>query len=144
MICLSTGCNSRTGDPESASAESVVDTLPTDFVAFYKRFHVDSAYQLDHIVFPLEGLPNSLGDGDTLSSNRYFWQKETWNKHNPFTDPGGDFEQWFEVYDTAFIEHWVQMKGTNMTMRRRFAKMSDGWYMIYYQGMRPVSREMDQ
>jgi hypothetical protein len=122
-------------------AEPTVDTLPGDFLAFYDRFHEDSAYQMDHIIFPLEGLPGSIGEGDTLSTSRYFWQKSEWKKHNHFTDPGQNFEQWYEILNEQIIEHWIKTKGTNMHMKRRFAKLDDGWYLIYYQAPRPTVRE---
>jgi hypothetical protein len=141
---LGESCKSKNAENNQSTEESVIDTLPADFVTFYDRFHEDSAFQMDHINFPLEGLPNSAGDGDTLATTRFFWQKADWKKHNHFTDPGGDFEQWFEVSDDRIIEHWVHMKGTNLHMRRRFAKLQDGWYLIYYQGMRPVDRESNE
>ncbi len=138
----SEGCgkksNSSTGD---ATGESSIDTLPSDFVAFFNRFHEDSAYQMEHIVFPLQGLPPSTGDGDTITNTRYYWQKADWKKHNPFTDPGRIFDHWYEVNNDRIIEHWIQKKGTNMYMWRRFAKLEDGWYLIYYQGMRPMKRQ---
>ncbi len=93
-----------------------------------------------HIIFPLEGLPSTSGDGDTLITDRYFYQKASWKKHNRFTDPGGDFDHWYEVLNDRIIEHWIQLKGTNLHMRRRFAKLDDGWYLIYYQELRPTDR----
>ena len=131
------GNNTTTEDP---SAMSIPDTLPGDFVKFFKQFHEDSAYQMAHIIFPLEGLQNSTGDGDTTSNTRYYWQKADWKIQHHFTDPGQDFEHWYEVMNDRIIEHWIQMKGTNLYMWRRFAKLEDGWYLIYYQGMRPMSK----
>ena len=131
--------------PVENSAESVsetaADTLPRDFAVFFERFHQDSTYQMEHIIFPLEGLPASTGDGDTLSTSRYFWQRADWKRHKGFTDPGNDFEHWYVVINERIIEHWIQLKGTNLCMRRRFAKLDDGWYLIYYQGLRPTDRE---
>ena len=115
--------------------------LPADFEAFFDRFHTDSQYQMDHIIFPLEGLPNSTGDADTLPVDRYFWQRDAWLKHNHLTDPSNQFENWFEVLNDRIIEHWVQMKGTNLVIRRRFAKLDDEWFLIYYAGLRPNDRE---
>ena len=139
---LAEGCNTKTGSTTTKEPETVsADTLPGDFSTFFDRFHEDSIYQVEHIMFPLEGLPASTGDGDTLTSNRYFWQKADWKIHRHINDPGHNFDNWFEVMDTRVIEHWIQMKGTNLYMRRRFAKLDDGWYLIYYQGLRPVNRE---
>ena len=123
--------------------DAVIDTLPADFVAFFNQFHEDSAYQMAHVIFPLEGLPNSTGDGDTTSTTRYFWQRADWKIHNHFTDRGHNFEHWYEVSNDRIIEHWMQMKGTNLYMWRRFAKLDDGWYLIYYQGMRPMSKDKE-
>ena len=123
---------------EMTSDTAMIDTLPAEFVEFYDRFHTDSQFQMDHIVFPLEGLPNSGAEPDTVMPERYFWQREDWKLHNHFTDPSGQFEHWFIVKDPRIIEHWVSMKGTNLKMLRRFAKLDDDWHLIYYIGMRPL------
>ena len=139
---LTEGCNPKADvSTTGAEGQKAVDTLPDDFVAFFDRFHTDSAYQMAHIMFPLEGLPTSTGDGDTLTTTRYYWPKADWKIHRRFTDPGHDFEQWYEVLNDRVIEHWILMKGTNLHMKRRFAKLEDGWYLIYYQGLRPTNRE---
>ncbi len=123
---------------DEAAAEA--DTLPADFLEFYDKFHADSAYQIEHINFPLEGLPSAEGDIDSIVDQRYFWQRDEWKKHNHFTDPSGQFEQWFEILDPRVIEHWVQVRGTKLVIRRRFANLDDGWYLIYYAGLRPLER----
>ncbi len=133
----SCGQKIKTSDQE-VNDQSEVDTLPDDFVAFFDQFHADSAYQMKHIIFPLEGLPATTGSNDTIVPERYFWQKDNWQKHNRFTDPGGNFDHWYLVVNERIIEHWIQMKGTNLYMKRRFAKLDDGWYLIYYQGLRPT------
>lgn len=141
LFFLVESCQSKDNASSAASSEAdVTDTLPGDFVVFFDRFHEDSVYQMEHILFPLEGLPASTGDGDTLTTTRYFWQKADWKKHNHFTDPGRNFEQWYEVLDERIIEHWIQLNGTNLCMKRRFAKLDDGWFLIYYQGMRPKDK----
>ena len=127
-------------EKQAVESEAVIDTLPDDFVTFFERFHTDSAFQLEHIIFPLEGLPGSIEETDTIATQRYFWQRQDWVKHNPFTDPAHQFEHWYEVLDTRLIEHWVQLKGTKMVIQRRFAKLDDGWYLIYYAGMRPAEK----
>ncbi len=140
-LCL-TNCK-KSGSTEQTLAsetEEVIDTLPDDFVEFFELFHSDSVYQMEHINFPLEGLPSSLEETDTVATQRFFWQRKEWVKHNPFTDPSGQFEHWYEVLDPRIIEHWVQLKGTRMVIHRRFAKLDDGWYLIYYAGMRPAEK----
>ncbi|HUR31516.1 MAG TPA: hypothetical protein VMZ69_08775, partial [Saprospiraceae bacterium] len=78
-------------------------------------------------------------DTDTVMTQRYFWQRADWKKHNAFTDPSGNFEHWYTVLNPRIIEHWIRMKGTNLVMVRRFAKLDNGWYLIYYAGLRPNS-----
>ena len=131
-------------ETETQAEEQTADTLPDDFVVFFDRFHADSQYQMDHIVFPLEGLPNSTGDTDTVITQRFFWQRADWKKHNKFTDPSGQFEHWYTVINDRIIEHWINMKGTNLVMVRRFAKLDDGWYLIYYAGLRPHAENEEE
>lgn len=139
LLLLAESCQSKTSPTPSAS-ETAQDTLPRDFVTFFDRFHADSMYQINHITFPLAGLPDAQGDPDTVMTMRYFWQKENWKMHRPFTDPSQQFEQWFEILDTRIIEHWIHMKGTSLYLHRRFARLDNGWYLIYYAGMRPGSK----
>ncbi len=134
-------CAKKKAQTENIPEElEAIDTLPDDFLTFYDRFHTDSLYQMDHIIFPLEGLPHSTGDGDSIITKRFFWQRPDWKKHNHFTDPSGQFEHWYEVLNERVIEHWVQMKGTDLVIHRRFAKLDDEWFLIYYAGMRPHGR----
>jgi hypothetical protein len=115
VLILTESCNSQpvTTDPASTNPATspggttkdtgetkplIGQTLPEDFNKFYNRFHEDSSYQMAHIIWPLEGLPNSKGDGDTLAPGRFYWQKAEWKRHKHFTDPGNNFQQWFENY----------------------------------------------
>ncbi len=145
LLLFHSGCGDKVSTTsEVENNEVAVDTLPADFVIFFNQFHEDSTYQMNHINFPLEGLPPYGGENDTiLLKERYFWPKATWHKHNRFTDPGGDFEHWYVVINERIIEHWIKMKGTNLHMKRRFAKLDDGWYLIYYQGLRPTEPEFN-
>ena len=42
--------------------EATASRLPEDFVAFYERFLQDSLYQMEHINFPLEGIPDNISN----------------------------------------------------------------------------------
>lgn len=126
--------------PPADRSEGTTAELPADFVQFFDQFHADSAFQLNHIIFPLEGKPATL-DADTLpTGERYYWQRSEWRLHRPFADPSGEFENWFEKKDDRIIEHWIHMKGTAMYLYRRFAKLDDNWFLIYYQDMRPTAK----
>ncbi|MEP6647227.1 MAG: hypothetical protein ABJC12_09055 [Saprospiraceae bacterium] len=140
-LLISQGCKHKDTTTSGDTVNNVAaDTLPSDFVAFFDKFHEDSLFQLEHILFPLEGLPSAEKESDTLLTKRFFWQKEGWKKHNKFTDPSHQFTEWFEVINDRVIEHWIQMKGSKMFIHRRFAKLDDGWYLIYYAGLRPLNK----
>ncbi len=143
LVCLlNPGCKQNTNPSSLAPEEkALIDTLPGDFLTFFNRFHTDSLYQMAHILFPLEGLPNSVKADEAQDTTRFFWQKKEWKQHNLFTDPSHHFEHWYEVTGDRLIDHWIQMKGTNMFIHRRFAKLEDGWYLIYYAGMRPSDKQ---
>ena len=143
LLVFNPGCKNQGAQSGDADTSAKPDTLPKDFVEFFDKFHDDSVYQMAHILFPLEGLPSAQSDSDTLTTTRYFWQKEGWKKHNRFTDPSHQFDHWYEVINDRVIEHWIQMKGTNLVIRRRFAKLDDGWYLIYYAGMRPLKKKVN-
>lgn len=152
LLILAESCNSQPVTSETGQSTSGGDTtakqedglkaqtLPEDFNVFFKRFHEDSVFQLEHTIFPLEGLPNTRGDWDTIPPERFFWQKADWKIHHHFTDPSNNFQQWFEMKGDRVVEHWILMRGTNMYIIRRFAKLEDGWFLIYYQGLRPTVR----
>ena len=144
FILFNASCKNKV-TPTETETDTIIeqpgDTLPGDFADFYDRFHTDSVYQLEHIVFPLEGLPHSEGDHDTIRSQRHYWQRADWKKHNHFNDPSGTFEHWYEVLDDKLVDHYVQLRGTNMVIHRRFAKLDDEWFLIYYAGLRPHDQD---
>lgn len=135
-------CKSSDKKENAEEQSSGQDTLPRDFVTFFDRFHADSAFQVEHITFPLEGLPNSNNDSIVNNAERYYWLRENWKMHHAFTDPSHQFDQWFEMIGDRIIEHWVHMKGTNLFLQRRFARLDNDWFLIYYAGMRPRSEKM--
>lgn len=110
-------------------------TVPADFRTFYDRFHTDTLYQMDHISFPLAGLP---ANADTLTSPSFYWKADHWKWHRPIDpDLTGYERQWQVVSDEMVIETIVQTT-TGIGMVRRFAKMGNDWSLIYYAGMNPM------
>ncbi len=103
---------------------------PDDFEVFYEQFHSDSTFQIDHIQWPLEGLP---AHADTLSNPASFrWQKETWVLHRPFnTSLTGFSKSMSSMGDGLMVEKIVHEEG-GFRMERRFAKIDDEWKLIYY------------
>ena len=119
---------------ETASgASSPAQTLPDDFEVFYEKFHQDTAYQLAHIIFPLEGRP-ALRDDMPAPDASFRWQKEDWLFHKPYDDMGGTFSRSFLSFSDIVTENIEEGTG-QFTMTRRFAKMDGDWYLIYYKEM---------
>ncbi|RMD68389.1 MAG: DUF4348 domain-containing protein [Bacteroidetes bacterium] len=110
--------------------------LPPDFVAFYERFHQDSAFQMAHIAFPLEGLPPEV-DSATLAAGTFRWTPENWTLHRPF-DPDSGFERTFVVYNDRMILEKLVHRNGQLGMARRWAKVGDEWQLIYFAGLNRV------
>jgi len=109
-----------------------------DFDAFYHQFHSDSTFQIEHIIFPLQGIP--ARDSSFVSSNETFhWQKDQWVLHRAFDDMGGSFKREFlNMGADLMIENIKHVNG-RYGMQRRFAKYDDGWHLIYYAAMNELA-----
>jgi hypothetical protein len=133
-LSLCAACTSKEGSTDTPNTEPTATdslSLPEDFLVFYKQFHKDSAYQMDHILFPLAGLPT---DADTLSKPQHYRHKrEDWILHKPFNDPFGDYvREYATPSEDVVIERFV-LPTVGYYIERRFAKMDDEeWYLIYY------------
>ena len=114
----------------------------SDFDAFYIKFHQDSLFQMEHITFPLEGLPANA-DSTALSDNDFRWQKEDWQMHKPFDSKNGEYEINFSSFGEDLIIEKVMHKSGNYGMLRRFARISGEWHLIYYAGFNRVNRGVD-
>lgn len=116
---------------EILKAEEVVE-LDSAFIKFYNRFHSDSIYQLQHIQFPLS--KNSQG---AIGEN---WQKDNWVIHNRFSDMGGMFKRDLVPIGSMVVEKIIDANGF-FEMERRFADLSDGWKLIYYDVRNPSQEQ---
>ncbi|MCB0685689.1 MAG: hypothetical protein KDC53_04165 [Saprospiraceae bacterium] len=135
-VAIILGCKPQQNTEASVADDPTpVSSIPDDFRVFYDRFHQDTNYQIEHISFPLKGLP---ANADTLSNPDFYWQSASWKWHRPM-DPNlsGYERQWSAVSDDMIMETIVQ-KASGIGMERRFAKMDDEWMLIYYAGMNPI------
>lgn len=117
--------------------------LPADFEEFYERFHNDSSYQMDHIIFPLAGMPGGLNEESQMDDS-FRWHPEFWEIHRPMLDEENEFVQQLTILDEYTIVEIIRYKKTRFGMERRFAKMGDEWYLIYYVGMNLMNEESDR
>ncbi len=115
----------------SAPESGAVPTYETEeFKNFYEKFGKDSAFQMAHIVFPLEGMQ---GPKDTLEvpDPNFRWKQEDWVIHKPYDDMNGTFTR--EILDIkGIVIERISDQSGKYTMERRFGKLSSGWHMIYY------------
>ncbi len=142
FCCLLTiflsACGSSEGteaDVDSFNRVKFNEDLPTDFMQFYMQFHVDSLYQMEHILFPLDGVPPNA---DKSEVSNFKWTKEGWLMHKPFNNPDDSFSQeYLSVDDNTVIEYIVDTQA-GFGMERRFSKLSGDWYLIHYAAMNQI------
>jgi hypothetical protein len=123
ILGLMSGCKSK-------EQQSELPGLPEDFEVFYVKFHTDSAFQMEHIIFPLEGHVR-LMENQIEIINPISWEKDDWTLHKPFNDHGGTFTQKYIMTDNVVIEK-INDRSNFFRMERRFAKLGDEWSLIYY------------
>lgn len=114
-------------------SKEVESSIPASFVKFYDDFHKDSIYQIEHIIFPLDGKPQMM---DSMINN-YQWQKSDWAMHNDMTTEQSEFSQSFEIVDPTIIEEYIIHQTAGFGIFRRFSLIGGEWYLIYYIGMNP-------
>jgi hypothetical protein len=123
-------CKSKTTE---VTPPPTPNNMPADFEVFLEKFSNDTAYQMKHIIFPLEGRPALKNPTDTIPPN-FRWFKESWVKHRPYDDMNGTFNRSFLNFKGIVTEEIGDNSG-QFSMVRRFSKLGDDWYLIYYKEM---------
>jgi hypothetical protein len=106
--------------------------LPADFIEFYKKFHSDSAFQMQHIAFPLKGMPN-FADPEDMKENEFYFTADQWIIQKQ-GDPNKNEMSYINLGDVA-IEERIQEKENKLIVIRRFGKTFGEWNLIYYAGL---------
>jgi len=132
LILFLAACNNN---PTLSSQETEVMEDPNGFIDFYHKFHTDSAYQMAHIVFPLEGVP-SVADTVYDGKGTYYHQKENWTMHRPIDTSTGEFTREFDIGEIMVTERIINQQ--NFMLVRRFYFNGKAWNLIYYADMNPV------
>ena len=130
LIIAISACKNNTNGNSSSELPAYATE---DFTAFYERFGTDTAYQMQHIVFPLEGMPALRDSADVIPID-FRWEREQWVHHKAYDDMNGTFAREFIDFKGIVIEKISDASG-RYTMERRFSRMSDGWHLIYYRAM---------
>jgi len=105
--------------PETQAVVNEVE-IPEEFVSFYNKFHSDSIFQMQHIVFPLRG-----------STKDQVYGADDWIMHKPFDNQGGTFQRSYNNLNGIIIEFVTEETGF-ATIERRFSKMGGDYHLIYY------------
>lgn len=129
-------CGNR--DKVSTHSNSVFDAesaVPIDFMDFYMKFHQDSLYQMSHIQFPLRGMPAMAMDLTQDSINNFVWEEENWAVHKPFMGNEEEYLKEFRVINENLISEFIVEKQMGYGMERRFSRLGNRWYLIYYMDM---------
>lgn len=119
IITFLVSCKKET-KPAVKASEEVSEEIPSDFLQFYMKFHADSLFQMNHIIFPLD----VKGDGNK-------WTEEEWIIHKPFSDLQGDYRQAFRNFGGIILE-FVNDNHGYYKMEKRYAPGNDGYNLIYY------------
>jgi len=131
LFCIIVNYCCKTAPTRMELKPSIPDVL--DFRSFYSIFHRDSVYQLRHIQFPLEGMPEQ--NDSTNYSNGFKWYKTNWTLHHAFNEQDSLFQREFTLLDSTLIIETIYHLLSPMRMERRFSYNQD-WQLIYYSPMR--------
>ncbi len=131
ILLLMHACKAKDNSEKEGPVTS--SNMPADFELFYEKFSSDTAYQMKHIIFPLEGRPALNNETDTIPAN-FKWPKESWVKHRKYDDMNGTFSRSFLNFHNIITEEINDNTG-QFTMVRRFSKMDNDWFLIYYKEM---------
>lgn len=121
---------------KKAATESANDL--SDFQDFHNRFLRDSLYQIAHIQFPLEGIPDNADSSDVADGN-FRWQLEDWKMHRKFDAKSNGFSVKFQPFGDNIVNEYITHESNQYAMMRRFAKTDGEWRLIYYAGLNPLA-----
>ncbi|NUO01883.1 MAG: hypothetical protein HUU01_14865 [Saprospiraceae bacterium] len=117
---------------QAASADA------SEFSTFYERFLTDSIFQIEHIQFPLEGIPDNADSAD-VADGSFRWERETWKMHRKFDTQRTGFSIDLERLGSDIVTERILHESGRYAMLRRYAKMDGEWRLIYYAGLNSLA-----
>lgn len=105
-----------------------------EFAQFYDRFHQDTAFQMERVLFPLPGLPREA-DSSLIASGSFRWTPDNWRMQKPIKFEESNFEQQLVRVSKDLIIEKIINKEYGLQIERRFSRLEDGWYLIYYSAL---------
>lgn len=128
-------CKNNDDKPATAAADSTeTPALPAGFADFYQKFHSDSLFQVEHIVWPLEGLPNNA-DSATVTSKTFHWTPEDWRMQHQFDFQVSEYKREIVPLTESLVMERIIHQSGQFGMVRRFAIVGGDWHLIYYAGV---------
>lgn len=133
VFCLAfVSCKNQPAKEVGQTAENTVE-LPADFVEFYKKFHDDSLFQMEHVQFPLPGRQAEREPDGTIKI-ALNWTPEEWKMmHLPPLNTG-EFKRDFMPVTSSLISETIVTTSAEVgySIERRFGKLGKDWNLIYY------------
>lgn len=120
-------------EPKLSNTET--QGLTEDFVQFYNKFHSDSAYQMAHIQFPLEGYPSGNLADSIKNVNDFRWTADKWIMHRLPQFSDSLYSRQFEQPMPIMVNEIIIEKKRNYGTLRRFLKRDNEWFLIFYSDM---------
>ncbi len=109
--------------------------LSEEFVTFYNKFHNDSAYQMAHIQFPLEGYPSGNLSDSTKNVSEFRWTADKWVMHRLGQFSDSLYVREFEQPMPIMVNEIIIEKKSKYGIMRRFLKRDNDWMLIFYSDM---------
>lgn len=140
LLLLVFACkNNQTAPAATSNDAAEQEALPAGFAEFYQKFHADSVYQIEHIVFPLEGLPNNA-DSAVVTSKTFRWTPENWRMQKPFDFQVSEYKREIVPLTESIVMERIVHNSGQFGMVRRFAIVGGDWHLIYYAGVNRLAQ----
>jgi hypothetical protein len=122
---------------QAEQTSSAAANLPESFNPFYEKFHRDSLFQVNHVIWPLQGEKSIQTDSSTTEVREYRWTPETWIMHHPIDYSNNDYVREVSMMGDFMVIEIIKTRMYGYGIERRFAKQADGdWALIYYSDMK--------
>lgn len=131
LLLLVLSCSNNTTQESPEIALEYSKKLGPEFIDFYKKFHTDSSYQMEHIQWPLRGIP----DRQIAEGEAFYFQPDSWRMQKTI-DPSSGYVSEFMMITEALVQENIVNASDNTQLIRRFLRDKNGWRLIYYQGVR--------
>lgn len=131
-LLLFAACSSKASTVELPELPT---SLPADFSDFYYQFHTDSTYQMNHVQWPLRGVP----DEQLEPGQQFAFQPADWSIQQLIDAKSTGYVSAFTAVGDDLVVEKIINKKDKAGLERRFLRRTDGeWELIYYQGVRPL------